>query len=440
MRQHGEDHSIGRTTIAALGVVVVAFMALSLFVTATGTARFAVSMGYDAKVGNAVGAIFDLAKGLLPIALLALWSQRAVGTAGLLGIAWICLVTFSCLATHATVTTAISSIERTGTWKMEVRSNTKTELASVEEQLAALRHPAPPRPAKTVAEALASTSVPPHIWRDSRECAEIQDSPYFAKACSQVVHLRRELAAAGDYERLSTRAGELRKGLSVAPIVATSDPLPAAFSATLGRVLPIGGTEGVALLLTMVFEIISCCGLAGLAALRNSRDQSRPSGTPAKASLVVPVHEGANGLGAFPPAAQQTLPRPSLKAALPGRTAARGSKGREASNPPSNVVPMRPLASTATLPKGGSAANQGVAAANLAVVDSHVSAFIEERLQNTHGASIAASELRSAYEVWCAARGRVPLSLPKFAAELKALGYDKWKSCGLMRYRDLQVA
>ena len=104
MRQHREDHSIGRPTIAGLGVMVVAFMVLSLAVTATGTARFAVGMGYDATVVYAVGAIFDLAKGLLPIALLALWSRRAVGTAGLLGIAWICLVTFSCLATHATVT------------------------------------------------------------------------------------------------------------------------------------------------------------------------------------------------------------------------------------------------------------------------------------------------------------------------------------------------
>jgi hypothetical protein len=28
--------------------------------------------------------------------------------------------------------------------------------------------------------------------------------------------------------------------------------------------------------------------------------------------------------------------------------------------------------------------------------------------------------------------------MPKFAAELKGLGYAKWKSCGLIRYRDLQ--
>ena len=106
-------------------------------------------------------------------------------------------------------------------------------------------------------EALAGERVPSGIWRDSQECANIQESVHFARACAQVVQLRRELAASQDYERLSARATELRKDLAEAPIVATSDPLPAAFSATLGSFVPIGGTEGVALLLTVVVEVMS---------------------------------------------------------------------------------------------------------------------------------------------------------------------------------------
>jgi hypothetical protein len=51
---------IGWHTLVGLGVVVLAFMAVSLAVTATGTSRFAVAMGYDAKIGYAIGAIFDL--------------------------------------------------------------------------------------------------------------------------------------------------------------------------------------------------------------------------------------------------------------------------------------------------------------------------------------------------------------------------------------------
>jgi hypothetical protein len=171
------------------------------------------------------------------------------------------------------VSTAISSIERTGTWKMEVRGNTKAALSNVEQLLAALSRPTPPRPAKTVQAALTAERVPPSVWQDSQECAKLQESPYFVRACAQVVQLRKELAAAQDYEQLSLRAAELRKGLAEAPILATADPLPAAFSATLGRLMPVGGTEGVALLLTVVVELISCCGLAGIARLYGSREQ-----------------------------------------------------------------------------------------------------------------------------------------------------------------------
>src|SRR5262249_5213595 len=134
------------------------------------------------------------------------------------------------------------------------RANSKSELASLEQQLATLTRPTLPRPAKTVREALDAERVPPSVWRDSQACKAIQEA-HFAKACAQVALLRRELAAAQDFERLSARGTELRGRLAEAPIVATSDALPAAFSATLGRVLPLGGTGGVALLLTMVVEL-----------------------------------------------------------------------------------------------------------------------------------------------------------------------------------------
>src|SRR5215468_6315883 len=91
---------IGWPTILSLGAVVVAFMALSLSVTATGTARFMVPMGYDPIVGYAVGTILDLAKDVLLVAVLALWARRSPGFAAVFGIIWIGLVTYSGLATH----------------------------------------------------------------------------------------------------------------------------------------------------------------------------------------------------------------------------------------------------------------------------------------------------------------------------------------------------
>jgi hypothetical protein len=94
MGQDNRDARIGWPILVGLSLIVAAFMVLSLLVTATGTARFAVAMGYDASVGYAVGIIFDIAKGTLPVALLALLAQRALGTTAL-GAAWICLVVFS---------------------------------------------------------------------------------------------------------------------------------------------------------------------------------------------------------------------------------------------------------------------------------------------------------------------------------------------------------
>jgi len=433
-----ECKQIGWPTLAAFGLAVFAFMVLSLLVTATGTARFAVAMGYDANVGYAVGGIFDFAKGILLVALLALWRRGALGIATVLGVAWICLVAFSWLATHATVSTAISSIERTGAWKMEMRGNTKAELTSVEQQLVVLSRPVLPRPAKTVREALAAERVSASVWQDSQECGRIQESAHFARACAQVVQLRRELAAALDYERLSVRATELRKGLAEAPIVATSDPLPAAFNATLGRLVSVSGTEGVALLLTVVVELISCCGLAALSVLYKGRAQAG-LGMGNQRSLPGPQRSLPVDRYATSATTSGTLPKPSLKAVASGRMSPANQESREASDPPSNVLPMRPRSPPQVLPEGASPVLESWPSGGLPETGSHVFAFVQQRLRSAKGMSVAAKDLRSVYEAWCATRGYEPLSMPRLAAELKKLGLDKWKSCGLMRYRDLQL-
>jgi len=71
---------------------------------------------------------------------------------------------------------------------------------------------------------------------------------------------------------------------------------------------------------------------------------------------------------------------------------------------------------------------------------SHVVAFIQERLQQAKGSSLGATDLRVAYEAWCAARGHIPLSMVKLAAGLTRLSYRKRKSNGRIHYRDVQLA
>jgi hypothetical protein len=301
-----------------------------------------------------------------------------------------------------------------------------------------MKDPTPPRPVKTVREALAGASVPAGVWKDSQECANIQESAYFMKACAQVVQLRKELAAARDYERLSLRATELRQGVAESPIVATADPLPAAFTATLGRVLPVGGTEGVALLLTVVVELMSCFGLAGIAVLCNTRKQRE--GAPAIASLPGTGRDlrETEREPPYRPSAS-VLPKPSLGAQQPSLSGFASGAGRPrragkraASEAPSNILPLRLRSATDGLP------GQGTSQTSLP--SSHVPDFVQQRLKRATGVSLGAMELRNAYEGWCKLRGYQPLSTPRFAVELKRLGFDKWKSSGLIRYRNLQLA
>ena len=274
MLRHRKECGGWLAPLAIYGMFI-SFMVVSLIITAAGTGRFSQAMGFGERTGWAVGAVLDFAKEVLPLAIMTLLQKRAGLTGAVLAIAWLGLATYSCLVTGATVSMAIAEIERHGTWQMQVRSGTESELASIEQQITALAEPKIPRPAKAVREALATEAVPAAIWRDSRECLSIRDSNYFQKACRRVLELRRELTSAEEYERLDNRVRELRERLAGSPVIAVSDPLPEAFETSLGRLVPLDGRSGVALILTTVVEIMSTLGFAALRIMRNQTGMTR---------------------------------------------------------------------------------------------------------------------------------------------------------------------
>jgi hypothetical protein len=96
-----------------------------------------------------------------------------------------------------------------------------------------------------------------------------------------------------------------------------------------------------------------------------------------------------------------------------------------------------PVCSHVDLPKP--LCRRGGSLAELAISHSHIRQFADECLRAVKGTSVSASDVLAAYHIWSAARGHAPLSMPRLAAELRELGYVKWKSNGLMRYRDLQL-
>ena len=106
----------------------------------------------------------------------------------------------------------------------------------------------------------------------------------------------------------------------------------------------------------------------------------------------------------------------------------------------SNILPWRVPSPSNGSPKGAAAVPaKGRPVGAMAATAAHLPAFLQQRLRKASGWSLGFKELRAAYETWCSAHGYEPLSVPRFAGELKELGYGKWKSCGVIRYRDLQL-
>jgi hypothetical protein len=292
---------------------------------------------------------------------------------------------------------------------------------------------------------------------DSAECAKIHENAYFARTCAQIVRLRRELAAAEDYERLSARAAELRKGLAMAPIVATTDPLPAAFSATLGRILPLSGTEGVATLVTLVIETMSCFGLAGLTALSNGRgaieDTPREAhdavgGTTANNLPLAHLSEAAQILRlpiarepqlVCPPTPSEGRPRfaqPSTEQGF-GQTIGKDLGRGFGQTRPTRT--QRPEAAMTRLARGS--ASGGASRVNYQAAEKAVQEFVA-LLERDKDARATGSELASAYGAQRALRGWPDLKPNVFGMHLKSavatVGGRKIKS-GSQIYQGVRV-
>ena len=131
-------------------------------------------------------------------------------------------------------------------------------------------------------------------------------------------------------------------------------------------------------------------------------------------------------------ACQAKAPKPSLTAVTAACAKLREPTEREASKSPSYVLPMRPGYPSSGLPEGVSLASQRLPVGRFAEPKS-------TRLETSNGSSLQRLSKRSVYEAWCRTHDHTPLSAPKFAAALKALGYAKWKSCGVICYRGTAV-
>ena len=136
------------------------------------------------------------------------------------------------------------------------------------------------RPTTVIEAELASQLVPIAIWRRTRGCAELT-LPESQGACSRVLGLRQELAAARSAQALEERIADARRELATKPVVGQSaDPQVAGLAAMLGAEEPTL-RRGLALLLAVLVEVGSAFGfaLAG-AASANPPPRSHTHATP----------------------------------------------------------------------------------------------------------------------------------------------------------------
>ncbi len=429
--QRGPVTPVSRLLRVIFGCLVVAASVICMTIAAAGMARFAVANGILQPLAYAVSFVLEIAVVVLPAVIKALGARRNIFLCLLLLVSWLLLATFGCLATHATLSLYLATVEHRGAAEVERRGAVSDELARVEAMSQRLSSPQIPRPSRFIREALAAESVPPAVWRNSTECRQIADRSYFQRACAKVVELRRELAAAEEFERLSAEARELRRRQSDMPIAAPTDRLTDAFTATIGRFVPIDGRAGIALILTVALQLISWVGWPVLMSLRDDQTEPVPVPSRVQTTAVKPPTSGTEA-----ESSRLTLP-PSVPDPAP-------SDGRGQSD----VSPQRSSLTGSDLKAEGGRKRahdprqaRGSMLAHRGRDDQteHVGHYINERLKPSPSARVAASDMLDDYRVWCARQRIEPLSQRKLGEELSLRNHKRKKSAGYIFYCDVQL-
>jgi hypothetical protein len=335
------------------------------------------------------------------------------------------LLRVSGLAAHATLVNALATADHTAAAKVEARANLATTLARINGQLDAFAKPLP-RPVKTVEQALSWAASVPTV---TRSCMRSPQEAARDEDCRKVIELRKELAAARDYERLMQEAGTLRDKLAGLNIGAAHDPMPQAFEATLGRVIQLDGRSGIALMATLMLGLVSALGPFGLDTLRGrllppalpqparGADPSLESaqGKSAQGAQVIQFRSAQADMGVCPPSpATRRAPRPT-RAPAPARS---GQTSKPAQDTSHDAAPR-----AGTRPAQGRVNHSAAAAA--------VNALVGMLPKGKH-ARATGSELANAYAAHRGQYGWPPLPANVIGMHLKtaveALGGRKLKS------------
>jgi hypothetical protein len=220
----------------------------------------------------------DVFKVAAPLLALSLWSKRfhVLAMAGLT--LWLGCVGWSMASAVGFVLSSRGEVIAERASEAATRHGWEAKVERAETQLATLgRH----RPVGVIRAELDAAAVPLHIWRRSRLCLDLTLDES-RKACTPVLGLRKELAAAEAAERLE---GQLVAGRTQLATVSVAGSVADPQANALARIIRADeGTirTGLALLLAGLIEVGSALGftLVSVATAYNPQPSSTPRHVP----------------------------------------------------------------------------------------------------------------------------------------------------------------
>jgi hypothetical protein len=248
-----------------LWLIVYAIVALSAATDICGFQRFAPTLGLPAWAG---------ALCVIPVKLIEwrfLTFAQHLFQCGFLGksvsaapvLAWCLAVNMSMLAAHSTIYDMLTYADGISAKAVETRSNTTAAFKSVTARLELVSKPLP-RPSKIVEQALGwEPQLPEPVHRATRDCTRFVGDA-LPDACRKRVELRKELAMAVEFERLSRRSEELRVELEGLVTGAGQNSMPRSFDIFLGRFVNVDGRDGIAFMGMAILTLVSAFGPFGL--------------------------------------------------------------------------------------------------------------------------------------------------------------------------------
>ena len=240
---------------------VVGYAAAAAFcaVSVCANLRYGLSLGKNPmdKATYAIASVAaDIFKMAAPLLALSLWERRFRILAVMGFVLWLGCVSWSMTSAAGFVLSSRGEAIADRAAEAATRHGWEAKVERAESQLATLgRH----RPADVIKAELASVAVAPHIWRRSRQCADLalEESRL---ACAPVLGLRKELAAAEAAERLETQLVAGRAQLATVAVAGSvADPQASALAKLTGVDEATIRTY-VALLLAALIEAGSALG------------------------------------------------------------------------------------------------------------------------------------------------------------------------------------